>query len=274
MGHPATAMTATRGRHMADDDRTGSEDATSTRSLDTPERDEPTRRLGDPDRDADHRDGYPESAHGDDRPAFLSPGSDADTQTPRGDTSADVYITDPPSGGRPVPPEEDRLDRPTETQVRQEPEETRRIEAPVAPPPAYEHEYQRDDEGDREAAVWRDEREVAEDRRPAKTSAAAFFGFLFGFSALLTFFLGPVGIVFGLLGLILGVAGRRRAADEARVSGGAIATTAVVLSVIGLLLSLAVTVAAGAYLTDAGNRSSLDDAVQSIRDTFEGLPTF
>src|ERR671921_1422811 len=67
---------------------------------------------------------------------------------------------------------------------------------------------------DREARTPSPEVEQRVMTRPAKTSAAAAFGLVFGVAALLsvlTVILSPVGLVLGIIGLILGFVGIRMA---------------------------------------------------------------
>ncbi len=236
---------------MAEDDRVRPDDLTATRSVEQPMSETETRRLDEPVAAS-----ASDRTHGE--PAFMD--SDAEAPTRRVDTPADS------------------ADAPTQRVDAAAQAPTRRLDQPVGPAPT-ERSRGDDDTGagedrTREHAVWRDERETAEARRPAKTSAAALFGFLFGFSALITAFLGPVAVVFGLLGLVLGIVGKRRTDAEARVSGRVVAITGIVLAVLGLLLGLAVTVAVGLYANDPAVRDALSEAVDVVRDALQGLPSF
>ncbi len=100
--------------------------------------------------------------------------------------------------------------------------------------------------------------------KPAKTSAAAAFGLVFGLSALfcaLTAILAPLAVLFGLTGLVLGIVGMKKA-KLVGVTGKGVALGGLLTAVLGLLLGGAV-LAGAAFLV---NSPAGLDRVQSELD--------
>lgn len=107
--------------------------------------------------------------------------------------------------------------------------------------------------------------------RPAKTSTAAAFGLVFGLSALfcaLTGVLAPLAIVLGIIGWIVGASGRRMALRPG-VTGRGLATSGVVLSIIGLVLGIAAVAAAAIWVQQNG----LDGLQTQIDNFYTHLPS-
>lgn len=108
--------------------------------------------------------------------------------------------------------------------------------------------------------------------RPAKTSAAAAFALVFGLAALfcaLTAILAPAAVVFGLIGILLGIAGKKMA-DRPGVTGKGVATGGLVTAVLGLLLGGAVIAGAAVLVND---EQRLDQLEEFIDDRRADLPT-
>lgn len=108
--------------------------------------------------------------------------------------------------------------------------------------------------------------------RPAKTSAAAAFALVFGLAALfcaLTAILAPAAVVFGLIGILLGIAGKKMA-DRPGVTGRGVATGGLVTAVLGLLLGGAVIAGAAVLVND---EQRLDQLEKFIDDRRADLPT-
>ena len=105
-----------------------------------------------------------------------------------------------------------------------------------------------------------------------KTSAAAVFGLVFGLSALfcaLTGLLAPFAVLFGIIGLILGIVGITRTKDP-QTTGMVLAVVGLVLSVLALLLILAAVIGGFALLDDPGVIGWLEDQLAKAK---ENLPT-
>ncbi|HVM26262.1 MAG TPA: DUF4190 domain-containing protein [Mycobacteriales bacterium] len=103
--------------------------------------------------------------------------------------------------------------------------------------------------------------------RPAKTSAAATFGLVFGLAALfcaLTAILAPAAVVFGLIGLILGVVGLKMA-RRVGVTGKGVAIGGLVTAVLGLLLGLAVMAGAAVFVNDEARLDQLQTWIDDAR---------
>lgn len=114
----------------------------------------------------------------------------------------------------------------------------------------------------------------AEDRRvlPAKTSAAAAFALVFGLAALfcaLTAILSPAAVLFGLIGIILGIAGMKMA-KRPGVTGKGVAIGGLVTAVLGLLLGGAVLAGAAVLVND---EQRLDQIQQQVDDLRSNLPS-
>lgn len=88
----------------------------------------------------------------------------------------------------------------------------------------------------------------------ATTSAASVFALVFGLIALisaLTGVLAPLAIPFGIIGLVLGIIGRKKG-TQPQVAGKGVATAGLVLSIIALLLGLALAIGAVTVLVNPG----------------------
>lgn len=108
-------------------------------------------------------------------------------------------------------------------------------------------------------------------QRP-KTSAAATFALVFGLSALfcsLLVFLAPLGVVFGLIALILGIAGISMS-NRPAVTGKGVAIGGLVLGLLGLLLGAAIMAGAAVWFNEPQNVERLEQQLQQLQ---EELPT-
>ena len=108
--------------------------------------------------------------------------------------------------------------------------------------------------------------------RPAKTSAAAVFGLVFGLAALfcaLTGILAPAALVFGIIGLVLAVVGLKMA-KRAGVTGRGVAIGGLVTSLIGLVLGGVVLAGITAVVND---QKQLDRIQNYIDDARSNLPS-
>jgi hypothetical protein len=106
----------------------------------------------------------------------------------------------------------------------------------------------------------------------AKTSAAAVFGLVFGLASLfcaLTGILAPAAVVFGLIGLVVAIAGRKMA-QRPGVTGKGVATGGLVTAVIGLLLGAAVLAGLAAVVNDQG---ALDRISRYVDNAKQDLPS-
>jgi len=92
-----------------------------------------------------------------------------------------------------------------------------------------------------------------------KTSAAAAFSLVFGLSAVVSWFTGPLAVLFGLLGIILGAVGASKAKREHHVTGRGLAITGIVLGLLGLLLGAAVTAGVVFIANDPQSTNFLSD---------------
>lgn len=141
----------------------------------------------------------------------------------------------------------------------------------------YETDHDRDRDGvdDRHerTAVVTDRDDRYEERiRPAKTSAAAAFALVFGLAALfcaLTAILAPAAVVFGLIGLLLGVAGIKMS-RRVGVTGRGVAIGGLVTALLGLLLGAALIAGAAVFVNDEQNLDRLQGWIDDARDE---LPT-
>lgn len=125
-----------------------------------------------------------------------------------------------------------------------------------------DHPDYRDDMG---SSAYEDRRRVL----PAKTSAAAAFALVFGLAALfcaLTAILSPAAVVFGVIGLILGIVGIKMAGREG-VTGKGVATGGLVTALLGLLLGGAVLAGAAALVNDERRLDQLQRQIDKLRDT-------
>ena len=108
--------------------------------------------------------------------------------------------------------------------------------------------------------------------RPAKTSAAAVFGLVFGLAALfcaLTGILAPAAILFGLIGLVLAVVGLKMA-KRVGVTGRGVALGGLVTAVLGLILGGVVLAGITAVVND---QRQLDRIQNYIDDARAELPS-
>ncbi|MEJ5945972.1 DUF4190 domain-containing protein [Pseudokineococcus basanitobsidens] len=109
-------------------------------------------------------------------------------------------------------------------------------------------------------------REGTREPKPAKTSAAATFGLVFGLSALLsalTLLLTPLALVLGIIGLVLGIAGISMT-KRVGVTGRGLAVAGIVLSVLGIVVSLVLIIGITTVLNN-------DQAVQRLQDQVQQL---
>lgn len=103
---------------------------------------------------------------------------------------------------------------------------------------------------------------------PAKTSAAAAFALVFGLAALfsaLTAVLAPLAVLFGLLGIGLGIAGLKMA-KRAGVTGKGVATGGLITAVLGLLLGGAVLAGLAVIVNDEQQLDRFQERIDDIRD--------
>ena len=100
----------------------------------------------------------------------------------------------------------------------------------------------------------------------AKTSAAATFGLVFGLAALfcaLTAILAPAAVLFGLIGLVLGLVGVKKG-KLPHVTGHKVAIGGVVTALLGLLLGGAVLAGAAALVNDEGALNRISTEVDRL----------
>jgi hypothetical protein len=103
---------------------------------------------------------------------------------------------------------------------------------------------------------------------PAKTSAAAVFSLVFGLSALfcaLTAILSPAAVLFGLIGIAVGVAGLKMARRPG-VTGRGTAIGGLVLSVLGLIIGAAVIAGVSVLVNDEARLDQLQNQIEDLRD--------
>lgn len=108
--------------------------------------------------------------------------------------------------------------------------------------------------------------------RPAKTSAAAVFGLVFGLAALfcaLTGILAPAAVLFGVVGVILAVIGVKMA-KRIGITGRGVAIGGLVTSVLGLVLGGVVLAGVTAVVN---NQKQLDRVQRYIDDARSNLPS-
>jgi hypothetical protein len=131
---------------------------------------------------------------------------------------------------------------------------------------------------DRMTGTDRDRHESVEERhvpaktKPAKTSAAAAFGLVFGLAALfsaLTAILAPAAVVFGIIGIIVSIAGMKMA-KRLGVTGKGVAIGGLVTSILGLLLGGAVLAGAAVLVNDP---AQLDRLQTEINNLLEDAPS-
>ena len=102
----------------------------------------------------------------------------------------------------------------------------------------------------------------------AKTSAAAVFALVFGLAALfcaLTAILSPAAVVFGIVGILLGIAGLKMA-KRPGVTGRGVAIGGLVTAVLGLLLGAAVIAGASVLVNDDRRLDQIQNQLENLRD--------
>lgn len=105
----------------------------------------------------------------------------------------------------------------------------------------------------------------------AKTSAAAAFALVFGLAALfcaLTGILAPAAVLFGLIGIVVGIAGMKMTRRPG-VTGRGVAIGGLVTAILGFLLGAAVIAGVAVYVNDQG----LDNLEQQIDNVRDDLPS-
>ena len=101
----------------------------------------------------------------------------------------------------------------------------------------------------------------------AKTSAAATFGLVFGLASLfcaLTAILAPAAVLFGLIGLVLGLVGVKKG-KLPHVTGHKVAIGGVVTALLGLLLGAAVLAGAAAIVNNEGALNRISNQIDDLR---------
>ena len=101
----------------------------------------------------------------------------------------------------------------------------------------------------------------------AKTSAAAAFALVFGLAALfcaLTAILSPAAVLFGIIGIVLGIVGLAMA-KRPNVTGKGVAIGGLVTAVLGLLLGGAVLAGLGVLVNDEQRLDQLQNQVDDLR---------
>ena len=102
---------------------------------------------------------------------------------------------------------------------------------------------------------------------PAKTSVAAAFGLVFGLAALfcaLTAILAPAAVLFGIIGIIVAIAGMKMA-KRPGVTGKGVAIGGLVTAVLGLLLGAAVLAGAAVVVNDEQRLNQLENQIADLR---------
>lgn len=110
--------------------------------------------------------------------------------------------------------------------------------------------------------------EVEHRYKPAKTSAAATFALVFGLAALfcaLTAILSPAAVLFGIIGIILGIVGMKKA-KLVGVTGKGVALGGLITAVLGLLLGGAVLAGAAVLVNSPAGLERLQTEVQKLQD--------
>jgi len=97
------------------------------------------------------------------------------------------------------------------------------------------------------------------------------FALVFGLSALVSWLLPPLAILFGIIALILGIAGVSKA-DGYRVTGKGVAASGLVLGLLGALLGLAIIAGLANFLTNEQNLQMIENEIQDLRGEVE-LPS-
>ena len=100
-----------------------------------------------------------------------------------------------------------------------------------------------------------------------KTSAAAVFALVFGLASLfcaLTAILSPAAVLFGVIGVVLGIVGLAMA-KRPGVTGKGVAIGGLVTAVLGLLLGGAVLAGASVLVNDEQRLDQLQNRVEDLR---------
>lgn len=122
------------------------------------------------------------------------------------------------------------------------------------------------DDTDRHQGV--EHRVVPARTKPAKTSAAAVFGLVFGLAALfcaLTGILAPVAILLGVIGLLVSIAGFKMT-KRLGVTGKGVALGGLLTSLLGLALGAAVLAGAAAVVNDEARLDQLQNWLDDARE--------
>jgi hypothetical protein len=125
------------------------------------------------------------------------------------------------------------------------------------------------DEGSTATHERYEERVKPAQYKSAKTSAAAAFALVFGLAALfcaLTGILAPAAVLFGVIGIILGIAGVKKAKLPG-VTGRGVAIGGLITAILGLLLGGAVVAGAAVYVNEQG----LDRLQQQVDNARTGV---
>lgn len=104
--------------------------------------------------------------------------------------------------------------------------------------------------------------------KPAKTSAAATFALVFGLAALfcaLTAILAPAAVLFGIVGIVLGVVGRKKA-TLVGVTGRGVALGGLITAVLGLLLGAAVLAGVAVLVNSESGLDRLQTQLEKLQD--------
>ncbi len=105
------------------------------------------------------------------------------------------------------------------------------------------------------------------DTTRAKTSAGATFALVFGLAALfcaLTGILAPAAVLFGITGIVLGIAGMKMA-KRPHVTGKGLAIGGLVTAILGLLLGGAVIAGAAVLVNDEARLDQLQRQIENLR---------
>ena len=101
-----------------------------------------------------------------------------------------------------------------------------------------------------------------------KTSVAAVFALVFGLAALfcaLTAILSPLAVLFGLIGIGVGIAGLKMSRRPG-VTGHGVAVAGIVTAVLGLLLGAAVLAGLSVLVNDEARLDQLQNQIEELRN--------
>jgi hypothetical protein len=110
--------------------------------------------------------------------------------------------------------------------------------------------------------------EVEHRYKPAKTSAAAAFALVFGLAALfcaLTAILAPAAVLFGIIGIVLGIAGLKMA-KRVGVTGKGVALGGLITAILGLLLGGAVLAGAAVLVNSESGLNRLQTQLEKLQN--------